>query len=155
MNSFTHTTCRNILKGGAFAEIYTSIEHNATARPYSGSIYFLLRDSDLSHFHEIDCEELWYFHEGCGVKITVLSKDGTRSELLLGPDCEKGQSMMVAVRPGDIFAAENLDPKGYTFMSCMTTPKFTYEGFRLVYKAELQKNFPDHYADIAYLAYDD
>ena len=39
---------------------------------------------------------------------------------------------MVVVPKGSIFAAENLDPQGYTFVSCMTTPKFSYDGFILV-----------------------
>ncbi|WP_081677499.1 cupin domain-containing protein [Butyrivibrio sp. WCD3002] len=34
-------------------------------RPLAGSIYFLLTEDEISHFHQIDCEEIWYHHEGC------------------------------------------------------------------------------------------
>lgn len=33
---------------------------------------------------------------------------------------------------GAIFSAVNLDDGGYTFVSCVTVPKFSYYGFRLV-----------------------
>ena len=33
---------------------------------------------------------------------------------------------------------ENLNTEGYTFISCVTAPKFKYEGFRLVPREELK-----------------
>ena len=53
-----------------------------------------------------------------------------------------------------MFAAENLDEDGYTFISCTTTPKFTYDGFHLVDKAELQATYPDLADELGYLAYE-
>ncbi|MCR5097164.1 MAG: cupin domain-containing protein [Erysipelotrichaceae bacterium] len=61
---------------GSFAEVYTSSFVTAD-RAYMGSIYFLLDKDEISHFHQIDCDEIWYYHEGCGMKISVL-KDGKR-----------------------------------------------------------------------------
>jgi predicted cupin superfamily sugar epimerase len=49
----------------------------------------------------------------------------------------------MAVIPKDaIFSAENLVPDGYSFVSCVTTPKFQYEGFRLVHNSEIQEKYP-------------
>ena len=59
-------------EGGWFSESYTSTEKKE-GRPLAGSIYFLLTEDELSHFHQIDCEEIWYHHEGCAVKITVIT----------------------------------------------------------------------------------
>ena len=117
-------------EGGHFAESYTA-PFDKDGRALSGSIYFLLDGEETSRFHQIDCDEVWYFHEGCGMKITVWM-DGSKKELLLGSDLERGDRAMAVVPKGSVFAAENLDPLGYTFVSCMTTPKFSYDGFQLV-----------------------
>ena len=124
-------------EGGWFAEVYTA-PFEQGGRALAGSIYFLLDVGERSRFHQIDCEELWFFHEGCGVKIALLHA-GRREELLLGPDCEQGQRAMVRIPKDAIFSAENLVPGGYTFVSCVTVPKFRFEGFRLVPDSEIRE----------------
>ena len=138
------------VEGGYFAEIYTS-PFNREDRPTAGSIYFLLDKEDISHFHQIDCDEIWYYHAGCGMKIIALS-GGQVKEFLLG--VEAGQNPMVAISAGTIFAAENIDKESFTFISCMTTPRFNYKGFRLVTVGELKKNYPDLPAQILSMAYE-
>lgn len=123
-------------EGGWFAEVYTA-PFEKDGRALAGSIYYLLDAGERSQFHQIDCEELWFYHEGCGVRITVLHED-RREELLLGPDCARGQRLMAHIPKGAIFSVENLTANGYTFVSCVTTPKFRYEGFRLVPDSEIR-----------------
>ena len=133
-------------EGGYYSEAYTVPESFGTARdgrPLAGSIYFLLDGEDVSHFHQIDSDELWYIHEGCGVIVYLLFPDGTRRDLKLSGDCTEGSSPMVIVPAGTVFAAENIDHTSYTLMSCMTAPKFHYSGFRLVSKTELQEKYPE------------
>ncbi|MBQ7470435.1 MAG: cupin domain-containing protein [Pseudobutyrivibrio sp.] len=138
-------------EGGWFVEVYTA-PFEKDGRPLAGSIYFLLDKGEISHFHQIDCDEIWYFHEGCGMKVTMLTDEG-KQEFLLGNDVEKGQRAMVLIPKGAIFGAENLDADGFTFVSCATTPNFTYEGFRLVEKQEIRENFPNIAGKVEYLAY--
>ncbi len=138
-------------EGGWFTEVYTA-PFEKEGRPLAGSIYFLLDGKEISHFHQIDCDEIWYFHEGCGMKVTMLGQNGLE-EFLIGNDIENGQRAMVLIPKGAIFAAENLDPQGFTFVSCATTPNFTYEGFRLVNKEEIRRNFAPIADRIEYLAY--
>lgn len=130
-------------EGGSFAEVYTSAD-SRDGRPLAGSIHFLLEGDEISHLHQIDCDEIWYYHEGCGMRITVLTGDGVLSECLLGPGTDKGQRAMAVIPKHAMFAAENLDPDGYTFVSCATVPGFTYEGFRLVGREEIRQRFPAH-----------
>lgn len=122
-------------EGGWFSEVYTS-PFTQDGRALAGSIYFLLDGAELSHFHQIDCDEIWYFHEGCGLRITVLAEGRLRT-LRLGGRAEAGEQAMAVIPAGAVFAAENLDPRGYSFLSCATTPAFRYEGFRLVPREEL------------------
>ncbi len=138
-------------EGGWFSEVYTA-PYEKEGRPLAGSIYFLLDVQEISHFHQIDCDEIWYYHEGCGMKVTILTPEG-KKELFLGNDFAAGQEAMVVIHKGEIFAAENLKSGDFTFVSCATTPNFTYEGFRLVNKTEIGKYYPDYAADLEYLAY--
>ena len=140
-------------EGGFFAEMYTS-PFVRDGRPTAGSIYFLLEGDDVSHFHQIDCDEIWYYHAGCGMKIISL-RDGFVEEILLGVDPKLNQRPMVVVPAGTVFAAENLDKTSWTFISCATTPRFKYEGFRLVPRRELKKSYPALPAEILRLAYEE
>ena len=140
-------------EGGWFSEVYTA-PFAREGRALAGSIYFLLEGGEISHLHEIDCDEIWYFHEGCGMRITVLAEGGIQ-ELLLGPDVQAGQRAMAVIPAGTPFAAENLDPAGYTFVSCATTPAFSYDGFHLIGQAELKARFPECCGEIGHLAMED
>ena len=137
------------VEGGFFSEIY-SAPFAADGRSFAGSIYFLLSDGEVSHFHEIDCDEIWYYHEGCGMKVTVLA-DGRKEEFLLGKNVLKGEQAMVLIPKGSIFAAENLEGGGFTFVSCATVPHFEYAGFRLVYQEEIREKYPDLYHEVRHL----
>ena len=139
-------------EGGWFSEVYTT-PFQAEGRPLAGSICFLLDQKEISHFHQIDCDEIWYYHEGCGLKITVL-QDGKRETLLLGNDWEAGQRAMAVIPKGVVFAAENMDPAGYTFLSCATAPAFRYAGFRLVSRKEIGESYPMLREEIGYLAFE-
>ncbi|MBQ7196029.1 MAG: cupin domain-containing protein [Synergistaceae bacterium] len=129
-------------EGGWFSEVYTApFEKNG--RALAGSIYFLLDGNEISHFHQIDCDEIWYYHEGCGLKITMLMEKQEKSEYFLGRDIQNGERYMLVIPKGAIFAAENLNKDDFTFVSCATTPKFKYYGFRLLKKDEIK--YPDLY----------
>jgi len=140
------------VEGGFFSEVYTA-PFEQDGRSICGSIYFLLDSGEISRFHVIDCDEIWYYHEGCGMKITVLT-DGKKEERLLGNNVRKGESPMAVIPKGCAFAAENLEPEGYTFVSCVTTPGFEYAGFRLIGREELRQRYPDCFDEMAYLAAD-
>ena len=127
-------------EGGWFSEVYTSSSEK-DGRPMAGSIYYLLDEGGISHFHQIDYDEVWYFHEGCGMAITVLSAEGVKKRLL-GNDLEQGACPMVVIPRGGIFAVENLDESGYSFVSCMTSPRFEPRGFRTVGLDEIREKFP-------------
>ena len=139
------------VEGGSFVKVYTA-PFEDMGRAYMGSIYFLLEKDELSHFHKIDCDEIWYYHEGCGMKITVLSDFG-KEEFLLGDDLQNGERAMVVIPKGRVFGAENLQSDGYTFVSCVTTPNFEYSGFRLIGENEIKDRFEEHYEEVKKLAF--
>ena len=129
-------------EGGYYAEVWDASEKQQDGRPLAGSIYFLLNGEDISHLHVIDCDEVWYYHEGCGMELTIISPDGKIQTERLGADVETGEKMMIAISAGMIFGARNLHSSGYTFVSCATAPRFHYEGFRLIRMEELRQICP-------------
>lgn len=86
------------------------------------------------------------------MKITALL-DGKKEEYLLGHDVAAGQNAMLLIKKGSVFAAENLIPGEFSFVSCATTPKFNYEGFRLVYRDEIKEQYPEIAEEIIHPAY--
>ena len=129
-------------RSGAYSWVYTSPTWTAEAisRPAAGSSYFLLAGSENLRFQSFDCDEVWYFHEGCGMRLTVLAADGTVRTFELGVG---GASMpMVLIPKGQIFAAENIDSAGYSFISCMTIPALETAGIRVWQREELLAKYP-------------
>ena len=155
-----HEECRRYIEmlqfephpeGGYFAEVYTSHEQRrqgTDARPLAGSIYYLLDAGAVSAYHEIDCDEIWYYHAGCGVEAFLFYPDGQFETVRLGLDVAAGERPSFTVPAGSIFAARNLEADGCTLMSCMTAPKFRYTGWRLVSLTEMLGVFPQHEAVI-------
>ena len=72
--------------------------------------------------------------------------------MLLGRDPAAGERACVLLPAGAVFAAENLDKTGCTFLSCATAPAFRYEGFRLISAEELEKLIPQEAAGLRRLA---
>ena len=129
-------------RSGAYSWVYTSPTWTAEAisRPAAGSSYFLLAGSENLRFQSFDCDEVWYFHEGCGMRLTVLGADGTVRTFELGVG---GAAMpMVLIPKGQIFAAENVDSAGYSFISCMTIPALETAGIRVWQREELLARYP-------------
>ena len=50
-----------------------------------------------------------------------------------------------------IRASENIDKSRATLVSCMTTPRFDYAGFRMIPRAELETLCPAQAAELGYL----
>ena len=129
-------------RSGAYSWVYTSPTwtSEAISRPAAGSSYFLLAGSENLRFQSFDCDEIWYFHEGCGMRLTVLGADGTLRTFELGVG---GAAMpMVLIPKGQIFAAENVDSAGYSFISCMTIPALETAGIRVWQREELLAKYP-------------
>lgn len=49
-------------EGGFYKEIITGQQASADSRNAYSSIYFLLTHDNISHFHRIDADEIWYHH---------------------------------------------------------------------------------------------
>ena len=80
-------------EGGYFKESIRQGSSNSIRAAFS-SIYFLLTPNDISHFHRIDADEVWYYHAGQSLTIHMIMPDGKYEAVQLGTNIE-GRSFAV------------------------------------------------------------
>lgn len=140
-------------EGGYFCELYKCAERISDReitfaftkdRCLASSIYFLLPAGEVSRFHRLKSDELWYFHAGNPIVIHLIDKAGNLSELRLGTDCEKGERPQAVIPAGSIFGAIPGGQDGYSLAGCMVCPGFEYEDFELLSREELLRFYPKH-----------
>lgn len=128
------------IENGAFVECNYPAE--GAQRPASGAIYYYVSPTEYTKFHVIDCDEYWGYITGSPLEIWQISEDGRLTTVRLGiePGCEP----LVYLKKGVIFASRRFrkEQEG-TFLSCITVPRFTYEGFTLIEDDEIQRRYPE------------
>jgi uncharacterized protein len=137
-------------EGGFYRELYRSpftFNSPAGAKSLSTSIYFLLTSDNCSKFHQIQSDELWFWHEGDPIEIHTLGEDGYH-KLLLGSTKTKDHQPFHLVSGGLIFGSSVAEENGYALVSCVVSPGFEFSEFKLFSKEELLLTWPDHEAII-------
>lgn len=128
------------VENGMFIETdYEDTEHE---RPYSGSIYYYVRPGERTQFHRIDCDEYWCFNAGETLELWVIGLDGKLSIKYCG--ITEGAEPNVRFAAGEYFASR-LTKKATDgcFVTCITVPRFTYDGFEMLEQQEAIKLFPE------------
>lgn len=87
------------------------------------SIYFLLRNGEVSNFHRLKSDEMWYYHSGSPLTIYMITPEGELITEQLGLDIEKGEKPQVLVPKNYIFGSA-MNNKGYALVGCMVSPGF-------------------------------
>lgn len=128
-------------EGGYYREIITGSSYEDVRAPYS-SIYFLLSQDNISHFHRIDADEIWYFHEGDTLLIHMISPNGNYECVRLGKNIAEGDVLQYVVPKGTIFASSIANEEGYALVGCMCQPAFDFNHFELFTQAELKQLYP-------------
>ena len=131
-------------EGGFYKETYRSedtLEHKD--RNLLTSIYFLLTSENVSHFHRIKSDELWYHHAGSAVTVHTLDEKG-HTAFQLGPDLLNGELPFYLVKKDTIFGSTIDSPNSFALVSCAVAPGFDFRDFQLFEQEELMELFPDH-----------
>lgn len=143
-------------EGGCFKEVYRSDEFvNKEALPsrFSGkrcfatSIYFLLRNNNISAFHKIKSDETWHFYFGNSVSINIIDEKGSLTIINLGNHPENNEVFQYTVPKNCWFAAsiENVQKKtdfGYCLVGCTVAPGFDFEDFEMADRKYLLQQYP-------------
>ncbi|GGL65184.1 cupin domain-containing protein [Wenxinia marina] len=116
-------------EGGWFRQ--TWIAEAAPGERASGTcIYFLLLAGERSHWHRVDATEIWHFHAGAPLVLSVAEADaGPAEDLVLGSDLAAGDRPQRIVPEGWWQAAATTGD--WTLVSCTVSPGFRFEGFQL------------------------
>ena len=116
-------------EGGFFRRVFTHPTEQ-DGRPLASSILYLLAAGERSHWHRVDAVELWQFHSGAPLELSVSFEGGTVDAHLLGSDlADRMQVPQAAVPAG---AWQSARSRGsFSFVSCTVVPAFTYDGFEL------------------------
>lgn len=142
-------------EGGYYTETYRSEEIiPGKERNLLTSIYFLITAGNVSRFHRIKSDELWYFHSGSPVIVHTLDENG-HHELLLGNDLKNGHRPYHLVKAGTLFGSTLATEEGYALVSCAVAPGFDFRDFELPSRSELLKQYPGNQAIIERLTYPD
>ncbi|GAE28399.1 hypothetical protein JCM9140_4622 [Halalkalibacter wakoensis JCM 9140] len=141
-------------EGGFFQRSFRSLEEVPERnRVLYTSIYFLLRSGDVSHFHRLQSDELWYFHAGSSLSVHIIHENGEYEEARLGLNIEKGEKPQVLVPKNAIFGSSLSQENSFSLVGCMVAPGFEYEDFELFTQKELLKDYPEHEEIIKKMAY--
>jgi hypothetical protein len=115
-------------EGGHYVETFRDAP-DAEGRARSTAIYFLLQAGEYSHWHRVDAVEMWLWHAGAPLTLSM-SHDGVGAHAVhLGPDLAAGQTPQTIVPAGSWQAAETLGV--WTLVSCVVVPGFAFSGFTL------------------------
>jgi hypothetical protein len=144
-------------EGGYYRETYRAREGIAGEhlparfggdRPFSTAIYFLLPGGEISVLHRIKQDEVWHFHEGSALVIHVIDPQGECSEIRLGPDPDRGETLQAVLPAGRLFGAFVSDARLYALVGCTVAPGFDFADLEIPTRGELLWRFPRHRAII-------
>lgn len=115
-------------EGGWYRETWRA-EAATGERAVGTAIYYLLEAEQFSHWHKVDAAEIWLWHAGAPLALT-LSPDGHDAEAkLLGPELAQGQRPQVVIPPNWWQTAASLGR--FTLVSCTVSPGFEFDGFEM------------------------
>lgn len=130
-------------EGGYYHQVYESKQTTGQKSLFT-SIYFLIESGNISHFHQLKSDEVWYFHGGDSLTIHMIHSTGKYEQVKLGLNVTKGEVPQHLVPAGTIFASTVEDDNQFSFVGCMVAPGFTYEDFKMNTQSELLEKFPEH-----------
>ena len=138
-------------EGGYYKELYRAGElilpdhlpnRYGSSRAFSTSIYFLLEGNQVSTFHRLKSDELWYFYDGSSLIIYTIDKDSRLEKIKLGKNSPEGETFQVQIKHNNWFGAELFDKSSFALVGCTVSPGFEFDDFESGNRKELIKRYP-------------
>lgn len=113
-------------EGGHYRQTWAATNDG---RPSGTCIYFLLKAGERSHWHRVDATEIWLWHAGAPLILSLSGTEaGPATDHLLTPDLTQGAPQIVVPE----HHWQSARPTGaYTLVSCTVSPGFRFDGFTL------------------------
>ena len=94
------------------------------------AIHFLLEPGQASHWHRVDAVEIWCWHAGAAIELSITAGDGGAVRTLrLGGDVLAGDVPQAVVPAGQWQSARA--GRGWGLVSCIVAPGFDFAGFEM------------------------
>lgn len=114
-------------EGGHFRETFRDAA-GASGRALSTAIYFLLKAGERSRWHRVDAAEVWHFHAGDPLILSIADNAGAR-DVKLGASLRSGEVPQAVVPAGAWQAARSAG--AFTLVGCTVAPGFEFARFEL------------------------
>lgn len=113
-------------EGGFYRQTWVAVN---AGRPSGTCIYFLLKSGQSSHWHKVDATEIWLYHAGAPLILSLSDSDeGPATDHLLTPDLATGAPQIIVPEHHWQAARTTGD---FTLVSCTVSPGFSFSGFTL------------------------
>jgi hypothetical protein len=117
-------------EGGWYRQTWVGPAMGPGADRASGTaILFLLAAGERSHWHRVDADEIWLFHAGAPLVLSLAADETGCQEVRLGPDVLAGDAVQGIAPAGWWQAARTAG--AWSLVSCTVSPGFRFEGFEL------------------------
>jgi predicted cupin superfamily sugar epimerase len=117
-------------EGGHFRETFRDPLH-VDGRSVSTAIYYLLPRRERSHWHRVDAAELWHWHAGAPLALSVEMDSGVAVHRL-GLDLAAGERPQAIVQANQWQSAESLGD--WSLLGCTVAPGFEFSRFEMAPK---------------------
>lgn len=114
------------IEGGFYRQTFAD-QPDATGRPASTLIYYMLTDNQAGAWHRVDAAEVWHWYAGAPMRLSI-SRDGKAVTVhQLGTDLAAGQRPQGVVPPG---AWQMAKVEGaWSLVGCTVAPGFQFSKF--------------------------
>lgn len=114
-------------EGGWYRQ--TWIGPDVGGRATGTAILYLLAASERSHWHRVDADEIWLFHAGAPLLLSLAETPARATPVRLGPAILQGEVPQAVVPAGWWQAAQSTG--AWSLVGCTVSPGFRFDGFEL------------------------
>ncbi len=115
-------------EGGHYRETWRA-EAAPGERATGTAIYFLLKSGEVSHWHRVDAAEIWHWHAGAPLELSISTNGQEIRTEILGSALESRQNPQVIVPTHAWQSARSLGD--WTLVGCTVSPGFEFSGFEM------------------------
>jgi uncharacterized protein len=117
-------------EGGFYRETFRDDRTASDGRSACTAIYFLLPGGAPSRWHRVDAAELWHWHAGAPLELSIVDLTGKRMVQRIGADLAAGERPQGIVPASCWQAARSLGD--WTLVGCTVAPAFLFSRFEVI-----------------------
>ena len=114
------------IEGGFYRQTFAD-RADASGRPISTLIYYMLTNNQAGAWHRVDSAEVWHWYAGAPLTLSVSREGKTVTTQRLGTDFNAGERPQVVVPPN---AWQRAKVEGaWALVGCTVAPGFQFSKF--------------------------